>query len=199
MYRVIIDRVPNISRHGLTRVRSNRGKASAIAAISRLGRWTVQLPLTLNSTIAACCRRTLSMPQSVAMSPQTTAVPSAPSRNNPISLRIYKALGTTFDDAATREALDIAAGFYTAPSKDQQGLGEGAIGKGGVNGDDSADRITFQRTLKGSPAAIARRCLKRDVERELAESSRRFLEAFGNVDQVGDTCQSCTRFMPNWI
>jgi hypothetical protein len=102
------------------------------------------------------------------------SAPTAPSRNNPISLRIYKALGTTFDDPSSREALEIAASFY-APAESNAHL----------NGEDLDDGLEKpRRTLKGQSAAMARRYLKRDVEMKLAESSQRFLDAFGEVDQV---------------
>lgn len=128
------------------------------------------------------------------------STPSAPSRNNPISLRIYKALGTTFDDAASREALDIAASFYVAADAPAAGVASGSGGKGKgkdvsaskvgesaeeAGTEDERELFAPRRTLKGvSRAATARKYLKRDVESQLAETSRRFLEAFGDVDQV---------------
>lgn len=100
------------------------------------------------------------------------SAPTAPSRNNPISLRIYKALGTTFDDPSSREALEIAASFY-AP----RDLLEGEEG-------DVVWEEQPRRTLRGQSAVMARKYLKRDVEMKLAESSQRFLDAFGEVDKV---------------
>lgn len=106
-----------------------------------------------------------------------TPVP-APSRNNPISLRIYKAISTNFDDKASREALEIASGFYT---KRDKGKGKADYA---ADDNDEEDIVPRRRTLKGQSAAAARRNLKRDVEARMAAGSQRFLEAFGEVDKV---------------
>ena len=103
------------------------------------------------------------------------------SRNNPISLRIYKAIGTTFDDVGSREALELVSSFY-APTHSIKGK-EKEIGDL-VNGHDDDEELPRRRTLKGQSAATARKYLKKDVERKLAEGSRKFLDAFGEVDQV---------------
>lgn len=99
-----------------------------------------------------------------------TPTPAA-SRNNPISLRIYKAISTSFDDRSSREALEIASSFYSAK------------GKGRADDDDI---LPIRRTLKGQSAATARRNLKRDVEARMAGGAQRFLAAFGDVDQKLD-------------
>ena len=144
----------------------------------------------------------------------TNDTPTPPSPNNPNKHRINKALGTTFDDASSREALDIAAGFYVegdGPVASGSGTGVrtgsgredgekgryGDIGvvptKGmgaGIDGDmekAEEEEVLFapRRTLKGvDRATTARKYLKRDVESQLAETSRRFLDAFGDVDKV---------------
>lgn len=104
----------------------------------------------------------------------STPTPAA-SRNNPISLRIYKAIGTSFDDRSSREALEIASSFYSSSAK----------GKGRADADPEEDDIVpIRRTLRGQSAATARRNLKRDVEARMAGGAQRFLEAFGQVDQV---------------
>jgi hypothetical protein len=104
------------------------------------------------------------------------------SRNNPISLRIYKAIGTSFDDAGSREALELVSNFYAPASvkgkeRDLSGLTNGHYS-------EEEEELPKRRTLKGQSAATARKYLKKDVERKLAEGSRRFLDAFGEVDQV---------------
>lgn len=139
----------------------------------------------------------------------TLSTPTAPSRNNPISLRIYKALGTTFDDPSSREALEIAASFYShttsVKSKGKainQDTINGDVNENGDNevavnglreedvkvaGDDDTwyeTGIPKRRTLKGHHASTARKHLKRDVETRLSASSQKFLNAFGQVDQV---------------
>jgi hypothetical protein len=116
------------------------------------------------------------------------APPLSSSRNNPISLRIYKAIGTTFDDAGSREALELVSNFY-APTHSIKGKekAEGDLvltnGHGHGHGHEE-EELPRRRTLKGQSAATARKYLKKDVERKLAEGSRKFLDAFGEVDQV---------------
>ncbi|WVF66103.1 hypothetical protein IAT40_000842 [Kwoniella sp. CBS 6097] len=131
--------------------------------------------------------------------------PLPSSRNNPISLRIYKAIGTSFDDPSSREALEIASSFYAPGSPSSASLldkGKGKAGSQGVieedgegDGDGDGDHgaggqgrdvvlgLPQRRTLKGQSAATARKYLKRDVEGTLAGGSQKFLEAFGEVDQ----------------
>ena len=109
-----------------------------------------------------------------------TPVP-APSRNNPISLRIYKAISTNFDDAASREALEVASGFY---AKRDKGKSKASPDLSVSLADDDEDLVPRRRTLKGQSAAAARRNLKRDVEARMAGGSQRFLDAFGEVDKV---------------
>ena len=108
--------------------------------------------------------------------------PAAPSsRHNPISLRIYKAIGISFDDPGPRQALEIASGFY-APSVKGKEKAE----------DQDDDVVPERRTLKGQSAAMARRYLKKDVDSRLAGGSRKFLEAFGEVDKVKHKSPSVT-------
>lgn len=108
-----------------------------------------------------------------AQSGSSTPSPTA-SRNNPISLRIYKAIGTSFDDRSSREALEIASSFYSS-SKGKARASEP---------EDDGEVMPIRRTLRGQSAATARRNLKRDVEARMAGGAQRFLEAFGEVDQV---------------
>ena len=107
--------------------------------------------------------------------------PAPTSRNNPISLRIYKAIGTSFDDPASRQALEIASGLYSGKGKAKEiDHGEYDV----VDGEDEADDIAVRRAGKGESAAMARKWLKRDIEGRMASSSQKFLEAFGEVDKV---------------
>lgn len=130
-----------------------------------------------------------------------TPIPAPTSRNNPISLRIYKAISTSFDDPASQEALQIASSFYSG----DRGLdlrtslkGKGRAEQNGhgplqeeqedeasreVSGEES-DWANGRRAAKGESAAMARKWLKKDIEGRLAGGSQRFLDAFGQVDQV---------------
>ncbi|WVQ77320.1 hypothetical protein IAR50_007004 [Cryptococcus sp. DSM 104548] len=106
-----------------------------------------------------------------------TPAPLPSNRTNPISLRIYKAIGTSFDDADSREALEIASSIY-APH-DLKGKGKAED----MDGQEEEEGLSKRRTLKGQSAATARKYLKRDVESSLAAGSLKFLEAFEEVDK----------------
>jgi hypothetical protein len=125
---------------------------------------------------------------------------------NPVSLRLYKVLGTKYDDEATKEALKTLSDFY-APTSSSTNTSTSAT-KGAVDADewnesesedegsDEVPRSGQQRPVPssqfaflkdrppGEVAAKARRNMRRDVEKRLADGSRKFLEAFGDVDQV---------------
>lgn len=134
-------------------------------------------------------------------SAQQPSYASSSSRANPISLRIYKALGTNFDDPTSLEALRITSAYYTAPSSQDKGKGKSkaveeplvAASAETTEADEEEEQSpVFRRTLRnaaingeGSSAALARKYLKRDVEAELARGSVKFLQAFGEVDKVG--------------
>lgn len=129
-------------------------------------------------------------------SPSRLASTSSPQPQNPIALRLYKVLGANFDDAATREALQTLSELYAPtsvlhpPSKVKDVTRDGDD----THLDDIEDTEGQSRTavngvhvaepLPGDIAARARRNLRRDVENRLAESSRKFLKAFGDVDKV---------------
>lgn len=102
-------------------------------------------------------------------SPSTSAnaVPaSTSSLRNPISLRLYKVLSSTnFSDPSSLEALQTVSDLYAE-------AGQAAANDG-----------TTIASGEGS-AARARKGLRRDGEERLAEGSRRFLAAFGDVDKV---------------
>ncbi len=145
---------------------------------------------------------------------------TSPPGQNPISLRLYKVLSANFDDDATREALDTLAELYV-PSTPAGGSGQSVNGKGKevrLDGDRDGDvedeveglagvkpnglvaAAAVEEGVPGDIAARARKNLRRDVESRLAESSRQFLTAFGEVDKVRSCaedlwsgCRSCCR------
>ncbi|SJL04371.1 related to Conserved oligomeric Golgi complex subunit 6 [Armillaria ostoyae] len=109
---------------------------------------------------------------------------TAAQSRNPVSLRLYKVLGTNFDDEATREALRTLSDLYAIPS---HGKGK-AVQRGDdeLDGDDGESRLRSKDATElpsGESAAHARRNLRKDMEQKLAEGSRHFLAAFGEVDQ----------------
>jgi conserved oligomeric Golgi complex subunit 6 len=123
---------------------------------------------------------------------------SVPQSRNPISLRLYKVLGTNFNDEASREALRTLSDLYVSvpPPGSQKGKevqreidevddddaeDDALWGKSSVGANDCG----FLENIPGESASRARKNLRRDMENKLAEGSRQFLKAFGEVDQVG--------------
>jgi hypothetical protein len=130
------------------------------------------------------------------------ALGSAPTATrNPISLRLYKVLGTTFHDPSAREALDTLSSFYspTVPTP-YTGQINGTIKSSveetiTVPADDEspgelpwaaakANHLKEGVRISGDIAEHARKNLRRDTESKLADGSLKFLKAFGDVDQV---------------
>ncbi|KIM86455.1 hypothetical protein PILCRDRAFT_327206 [Piloderma croceum F 1598] len=121
---------------------------------------------------------------------------SVPQSRNPISLRLYKVLGTNFNDEASREALRTLSDLYVSvpPPGSLKGK-EIQRDSDEVEDDDAEDDVLwgkssvaandcgFLENIPGESASMARKNLRRDMENKLAEGSRQFLEAFGEVDQ----------------
>ena len=147
-------------------------------------------------------------------SPQTMATaspspqPAAPSSRNPVALRLYKILGTNFDDEGTRQALKTVSELY-GPSSAARSVSRKPIKPTPDSDSDeeeerdtNAMQNTFADTFLGSAnvpgdtAARARKHLRRDVENKLTEASHKFLKAFGEVDQVR-FAGSCSIVIPN--
>ena len=113
-----------------------------------------------------------------------------PLARNPVSLRLYKVLGATFEDDATKEALSTLSNFYS-PSESPVVI---SIAKEDVVVPDRLDELDTNDVkdvpsfLRGAPpsdaAAKARKHLRRDIESNMEEGSLRFLAAFSIVDQV---------------
>jgi hypothetical protein len=103
-----------------------------------------------------------------------------PPARNPVSLRLYKVLGTNFNDEATREALETLSLLYAnQPSRKGKEPGR-------EQDDDQVveEQAVEAESVPGEIAARARKNLRRDMDRKLAEGSRQFLNALGEVDQV---------------
>lgn len=107
----------------------------------------------------------------------SVAVPRRPSSTpsrNPISLRLYKVLASDFDDPSALDALRTVSDYYAAP--------------GGSSGLDDGIQQRAIATTSGDPslgsASRARKALRDDADERLAQGSRSFLDAFGDVDLV---------------
>jgi hypothetical protein len=81
--------------------------------------------------------------------------------------------------------LELVSSFYapttSVKGKEKERNETGHVENGYELEEDEAPR---RRTLKGQSASMARKYLKKDVERKLADGSGKFLKAFGEVDQV---------------
>jgi len=113
---------------------------------------------------------------------------------NPVILRTYKILSTNFDSAATRGALQTLSDLYVPPIKGKEPIKRDQD----LYDDDDIEclvqdgsRIQGQPSIElisGDIAAHTRKHLRSDMEKKLAESSRRFLKALGEVDHVRGLC-----------
>ena len=127
-----------------------------------------------------------------------------PQTRNPVSLRLYKVLSTNFDDEETRQALSTLSDLYATlsppPTTSTKGKSS-ELQPQTVTVDDRDEEQTLHdadmastpvtatsavlvEVIPGESAAKARKNLRRDMENQLAEGSRRFLEALGEVDAV---------------
>ncbi|KAF9450271.1 COG6-domain-containing protein [Macrolepiota fuliginosa MF-IS2] len=122
---------------------------------------------------------------------QTSEKKQTPAQTrNPVALRLYKVLSTNFEDTATREALQTLSDLYSPPLakgkepvkpvdelSDDEDTEDIASDAGASLGQTSIELVP------GEIAARARKHLRRDMEKKLAEGSRQFLKALGEVDQ----------------
>lgn len=125
-------------------------------------------------------------------SPSTDRIVSGSTRN-PISLRIYKALSSSFQDSSSRDALETLSALYapsslpvpqiTLQTQDDSDYEEGDDGETETS-TSFARKWSDQKLGDPTIAENARRNLRRDIELQLAESSSKFLHAFGEVDKV---------------
>ncbi|KAJ3566894.1 hypothetical protein NP233_g6714 [Leucocoprinus birnbaumii] len=116
-------------------------------------------------------------------------LPTVSQTRNPVALRLYKVLSTNFEDAATREALQTLSDLYAPSTKGKEPIKP--IDES--DEDDDIDAIAHDgakpqtqpaiELVPGEIAARARKHLRRDMEKKLAEGSRQFLKALGEVDQ----------------
>ncbi|KAJ8522928.1 hypothetical protein ONZ45_g610 [Pleurotus djamor] len=119
-------------------------------------------------------------------------------QRNPISTRLYKILGTNFDDQDTKEALQTLSDLYAAQPPSSTGRGSDSTRVLDENTDTLEDELgshsrsrhtALQEAIPGESAARARKHLKKDMENKLAEGSRDFLNALGEVSKTLQTLQ----------
>jgi conserved oligomeric Golgi complex subunit 6 len=141
--------------------------------------------------------------------PEDSTKSWTPQARNPVSVRLYKVLGTNFSDNATKEALytlsdlyattNVISGKTTDVKRDNAGeLDEEDTEEDPDPPDSGKAPISYANVLSeatpGESAARARKNLRRDMENKLADGSRQFLKVFGEVDQVCQ-CQHLTFFV----
>jgi hypothetical protein len=105
-------------------------------------------------------------------------------------MRLYKVLGSNFEDDATKEALRTLSELYATPGpskvKDHEQLDlDIEMYPGEERPANPNSEHVLSETVPGESAARARRNLRRDMETRLGEGSRQFLKAFEEVDEVG--------------
>lgn len=136
------------------------------------------------------------------------------SARNPLSLRLYKSLSSKFEDPSSRAALETLSSLYsnelsTAPSTlgpssvksqatphqpdsdgDSDSDNEATSSKAQPEATVESSSIFAQSFIRNAPlgditiAERARKNSRRDVEKQLIGSSVRFLDAFGDVNDV---------------
>jgi hypothetical protein len=126
-------------------------------------------------------------------SPAPSVSEAKPSARNPISVRLYRVLGSNFDDDATKAALETISALYVTHkprAKEIESLrahrddgihdesGEAAVKPSSTSGP------LMEENVPGESAARARKNLRRDMENKLTNASKQFLDAFREVDQV---------------
>ena len=135
----------------------------------------------------------MSSPVLRSASPTATLGPEPKlSSKNPVSVRLYKVLGTNLDDHATREALQTLSDLYvTPPPASKEPVPAGVEGRSYQDPRPDASPTSaaglgpvLEESVPGESAARARKNLRRDMETKLTNASKQFLEAFGEVDQV---------------
>jgi conserved oligomeric Golgi complex subunit 6 len=130
----------------------------------------------------------------------TSAKTATIEARNPLSLRLYKVLGARYDDPSTREAIEILSSLYAPAPPTPTGttrprrntIRSRADGNFSDDSDDErptalplSSGIVDKDTASEEVAARARKNLRKDMEDKLAQSSRMFLAAFSEVNQVG--------------
>lgn len=124
---------------------------------------------------------------------EATHTPTEAGRN-PLSIRLFKVLGARYDDPETREALEILSGLY-APTFSSKGETRRTVNASLMSDDSDEEEQPSRSLLAAIPplekgrtfddsAARARRNLRKDMEGKLAQSSKMFLAAFSEVNQV---------------
>lgn len=110
---------------------------------------------------------------------------------NPVAARLYKVLNTKFNDKETIQALQTLSELYATPSpgkeskdlESERNLGEDVEEQtpGPVS---LTSRVSLVENFPGESASRARKDMRKDMERKLAEESRQFLTALGEIDFV---------------
>ncbi|KAF8662717.1 hypothetical protein AX16_001159 [Volvariella volvacea WC 439] len=113
---------------------------------------------------------------------------SSQASRNPVSLRLYKVLGTNFTDDATKEALETLSELYALP-KHASLPAQVDQADDDLEGDALEDSHVRERNMEPVTSEIAvraRRNLRRDMEYKLAQGSHQFMQALEEVDQKLD-------------
>lgn len=168
--------------------------------------------------MASAVASSSSLPSQPTEKRQQPSTSSSSHTRNPVALRLYKVLSTNFEDAATREALQTLSDLY-APLTSTSAKGKEPVKPiadefaddvdDDEDEDEDVDVASHDGTMKilsggqptgevvpGEIAARARKHLRRDMEKKLAEGSRQFLKALGEVDQV---CVSLSLACYMWL
>lgn len=125
-------------------------------------------------------------PTTSGLSPTPERLRTSQQSRNPVAARLYKVLNTKFNDEETGLALQTLSELYatTSPAKELPS-GRNVIEdiEEQIHGQDNSASPLFEN-VPGESAARARKDMRKDMEKKLAEGSRQFLVTLGEVDAV---------------
>lgn len=117
------------------------------------------------------------------------STPWTPQTRNPVALRVYKLLGTNYDDPSTRAALRTLSEIYP-PSIPQTSTAEHPPRTIDHDEDADEDGLSALRPVTVADSAYeqslvqARKGFRQDMEAQLISCSQQYLKQFGAVNQV---------------
>lgn len=140
------------------------------------------------ASVASSPRRPSASARSESSQSDSRRVVSTTQSRNPVSQRLSKVLGTNFDNEDTRQALRTLSDLYAIPRGKEVHVvvddGDDELGQESTETPLPAPTMVLVESVPGESAARARKNLRRDMETQLAEGSRKFLQALGEVDAV---------------
>ncbi|KAF9555817.1 COG6-domain-containing protein [Agrocybe pediades] len=135
--------------------------------------------------------------------PRTPSTASATSTwssqsRNPVSARLYKVLSTNFDDEETRQALQTLSDLYATPKgKEVRVIPEDADDEFVQNNNADSTAVVLVEDIPGESASRARKNLRRDMEKQVAEGTLAVLSETRQITLLSSFITALTRGGPS--